>query len=425
MDRVTVRSRKAPKGGRAGVKDEPVDTDDDDYDMGDLAPPPPTIRSPNPSDHEMDDVPRISPRKRDVSPEEKPTLDEERDRIKKDIQERKRKRDADMLEQQRKEQEELERVRKARERIREQMKVESRKEEQRMEKEKEEKFRLEQEKNLLKRLKDLEPHQVGVVVDSDDATPTTTATAADPNLVKQFDLFLAKKWRGKINFKKPRIPLMAPSGNENGVTKQFRQQILEKFILTYSIRFEYKKKAILYAFESEDRLYRRYADQKRMYWLASINTLKSMGEFEEVRKLDTDKQQTGVNLAKGDVSRLSSEAPPSIRVPASDATSSPQSSGTASSGSPSNRLAFKGSFTQRVSSPVAATRKKQPVKRAPVYCICGRDETYDANMIKCDAEDCEREWFHFKCVGLSRTPTGAWFCPKHEAENRESELEFM
>lgn len=31
-------------------------------------------------------------------------------------------------------------------------------------------------------------------------------------------------------------------------------------------------------------------------------------------------------------------------------------------------------------------------------------------MIGCDANDCEREWFHLSCVGLSTIPKGSWFC---------------
>ena len=31
-------------------------------------------------------------------------------------------------------------------------------------------------------------------------------------------------------------------------------------------------------------------------------------------------------------------------------------------------------------------------------------------MIACDAPDCETEWFHFECVGITEPPRGKWFC---------------
>lgn len=35
------------------------------------------------------------------------------------------------------------------------------------------------------------------------------------------------------------------------------------------------------------------------------------------------------------------------------------------------------------------------------------------DMIGCDNEECEIEWFHYPCVGLSQAnkPTGRWYCP--------------
>uniref|UniRef100_A0A0N4X5L6 PHD-type domain-containing protein n=1 Tax=Haemonchus placei TaxID=6290 RepID=A0A0N4X5L6_HAEPC len=32
-------------------------------------------------------------------------------------------------------------------------------------------------------------------------------------------------------------------------------------------------------------------------------------------------------------------------------------------------------------------------------------------MIGCDNEKCEIEWFHFECIGLTTKPKGKWFCP--------------
>ena len=45
-----------------------------------------------------------------------------------------------------------------------------------------------------------------------------------------------------------------------------------------------------------------------------------------------------------------------------------------------------------------------------IYCICLGKETEE--MILCEAENCEVEWFHYDCVGLTREtiPEGAWYC---------------
>jgi len=43
------------------------------------------------------------------------------------------------------------------------------------------------------------------------------------------------------------------------------------------------------------------------------------------------------------------------------------------------------------------------------YCVCGQ-ASY-GQMIACDNEDCEIEWFHLECVGLTQVPSEKWFCP--------------
>jgi hypothetical protein len=42
------------------------------------------------------------------------------------------------------------------------------------------------------------------------------------------------------------------------------------------------------------------------------------------------------------------------------------------------------------------------------YCICHRVSF--GEMIGCDGTECEKEWFHLPCVGLSAIPKGRWFC---------------
>ncbi|KAI9749759.1 MAG: hypothetical protein M4579_006749 [Chaenotheca gracillima] len=48
----------------------------------------------------------------------------------------------------------------------------------------------------------------------------------------------------------------------------------------------------------------------------------------------------------------------------------------------------------------------------PRYCSCG-DVSW-GTMIMCENADCEREWFHLECVGLSEIPgrTTKWYCPE-------------
>lgn len=45
------------------------------------------------------------------------------------------------------------------------------------------------------------------------------------------------------------------------------------------------------------------------------------------------------------------------------------------------------------------------------YCYC--DEVSYGEMVACDGENCEREWFHLSCVGLSRAPAKNGKSPLH------------
>ena len=47
----------------------------------------------------------------------------------------------------------------------------------------------------------------------------------------------------------------------------------------------------------------------------------------------------------------------------------------------------------------------------PTYCIC-RQVSY-GEMVGCDNTECDIEWFHFGCVGLTlqTKPKGKWYCP--------------
>ncbi|KAF9514543.1 hypothetical protein BS47DRAFT_1243883, partial [Hydnum rufescens UP504] len=42
------------------------------------------------------------------------------------------------------------------------------------------------------------------------------------------------------------------------------------------------------------------------------------------------------------------------------------------------------------------------------YCYC--DRTSFGEMIACDDNSCEREWFHLSCIALVAPPKGSWYC---------------
>ncbi|KAF9815922.1 hypothetical protein SFRURICE_009820 [Spodoptera frugiperda] len=50
-------------------------------------------------------------------------------------------------------------------------------------------------------------------------------------------------------------------------------------------------------------------------------------------------------------------------------------------------------------------------ERESEYCSCGRNLP-DSPMIGCDGPTCERQWFHYACVGVVIVPRGNWFCPE-------------
>lgn len=48
------------------------------------------------------------------------------------------------------------------------------------------------------------------------------------------------------------------------------------------------------------------------------------------------------------------------------------------------------------------------------YCICQQPSF--GEMVACDNPNCQYEWFHWECVGLTEPPTGTWFCPTCAAQ---------
>lgn len=55
----------------------------------------------------------------------------------------------------------------------------------------------------------------------------------------------------------------------------------------------------------------------------------------------------------------------------------------------------------------------------PVYCVCQRISF--GEMIGCDNDDCQIEWFHFECVGLTSKPKGKWYCPRCRKEHNRGD----
>ena len=44
----------------------------------------------------------------------------------------------------------------------------------------------------------------------------------------------------------------------------------------------------------------------------------------------------------------------------------------------------------------------------PTYCYC--QQVSYGEMVACDDDECEIEWFHYACVDLKAPPPGKWYC---------------
>lgn len=56
----------------------------------------------------------------------------------------------------------------------------------------------------------------------------------------------------------------------------------------------------------------------------------------------------------------------------------------------------------------------------PTYCLCGRVSF--GEMIACDDDECEIEWFHYECVGLTAPlkSKAKWYCPACTAKRNKA-----
>jgi inhibitor of growth protein 3 len=52
--------------------------------------------------------------------------------------------------------------------------------------------------------------------------------------------------------------------------------------------------------------------------------------------------------------------------------------------------------------------EEEGAEDSKVYCTC-RSVSH-GDMVACDNDSCPYEWFHWKCVGLTREPLGTWYC---------------
>lgn len=52
------------------------------------------------------------------------------------------------------------------------------------------------------------------------------------------------------------------------------------------------------------------------------------------------------------------------------------------------------------------------------YCFCQRVSFGD--MVACDNDNCQYQWFHWECVGIKEEPVGDWLCPdcRKQAPNK-------
>ena len=57
-----------------------------------------------------------------------------------------------------------------------------------------------------------------------------------------------------------------------------------------------------------------------------------------------------------------------------------------------------------------------------LFCSCQKTEEeskdFDTRWVGCDGNSCKFEWFHYRCVGMTRKPKNDWFCD--ECKNQPS-----
>ena len=59
--------------------------------------------------------------------------------------------------------------------------------------------------------------------------------------------------------------------------------------------------------------------------------------------------------------------------------------------------------------PASDDDEDDPEEDNTLYCFCQRKSFGD--MIGCDNDNCEYQWFHYECVSITKQPLGEWLCP--------------
>jgi chromatin modification-related protein YNG2 len=140
----------------------------------------------------------------------------------------------------------------------------------------------------------------------------------------------------------------------------------------------------------------------------------------EINRLENDGLLAPANpdILSTDTSRQASVAASSSRVRASAAAekrNSPAPSRSATPGSRPNKR-------QKVesASPPSVSGFIDGEEEEVLYCFC--QQVSFGNMVACDNPDCQYEWFHYGCVGLSSPPSGSWYCPSCAKERKEKDF---
>ncbi|THH10857.1 hypothetical protein EW145_g1065 [Phellinidium pouzarii] len=75
-----------------------------------------------------------------------------------------------------------------------------------------------------------------------------------------------------------------------------------------------------------------------------------------------------------------------------------------------NTTTFRPTFKAKMGSTALSSGDMPIDPHEPRYCYC--NQVSWGEMIACDADDCDREWFHLGCAGLTEAPKGKskWYC---------------
>lgn len=71
----------------------------------------------------------------------------------------------------------------------------------------------------------------------------------------------------------------------------------------------------------------------------------------------------------------------------------------------------------KLSKEVLKLQTKAVKPKDDTYCTCNGPAF--GKMIGCENKTCEKEWFHFKCVGITKVPDDKWYCSENCRLNAE------